>query len=807
MRLIDPWQNIAVRLLKDEQLQFLDNKIHILFVLVGKVTVKTAEKYFTLQKNDFFILPKFTSHTIDFNRSPDTKVFELKLNYFFETKCDDAHEYQFFGNSADQPQQTDSSLVNLINKVLQLYLFKNQGEAAVFASYFSLIYFLEKNYRKKVELKSKRIARQEIEELKIYIDNNYHEEIHLSDLAQKLWISEQYLSRLFSETTGSTLSEYVTNKRLEVVKKALSDSQAPIITIAFEAGFTNISSFNRIFKKNVGETPSQYRKNHHEILSTQTKDFPKEESFNDLKQFFESQNDSNAQVEKINFSCQTSQVFNQQYLINLGDIESLLSYSMANQIKTISEKLPFKYGRLWNVLGRSIVGKVDMCLDFSKINQALDLLIENHLIPFLELGFKGKIIHDTMTHLIKNEPFEAFRSLEEYTTIIEIFIKHCIHRYGSQEVAKWVFEVWKPDGLVLKTLEAEDLAKVPIDIGILNITQPKDYITYFSKIKNTIKKLTPRSLVGGCGISPDISQEDIKEFLLEWKKSNQPDFLSLSFYPMDLIKMDYLANQAPISPDAHYAAHKILNFKNELSIIDWEIPIFLTEFNITIRNRDLINDTAFKGAYILRSVLEVFDTCQMIGYWISSDEVMHYGDIETQEAFGGAGLISYSGIPKVGYYAFEFLGKMHGKICYSDRDILIIKDDDNKLKVLSTNYSHLNSAYYYNSEGSYKAENIYSIFQEGAIRQLKIQLPEDYIKDHKRVIVKQKRIGREAGSFIEEIVKMNAFDNLNQEEVEYLKKRCIPEQFVEIQELGERDFLTINLQPHDVIYSEVSLLD
>ncbi|MCP4156983.1 MAG: helix-turn-helix domain-containing protein [bacterium] len=95
---------------------------------------------------------------------------------------------------------------------------------------------------------------------KLYRDDN----LSLKDLAKKLHVSVHFLSQLINEQIGSSFYEMVNNYRIEEVKLRLSDpaqADTPIIDIAYDAGFSTKSSFNRYFKKLVAITPSQFRKN------------------------------------------------------------------------------------------------------------------------------------------------------------------------------------------------------------------------------------------------------------------------------------------------------------------------------------------------------------------------------------------------------------------------------------------------------------------------------------------------------------------------------------------------------------------
>lgn len=98
--------------------------------------------------------------------------------------------------------------------------------------------------------------------VKRYIRENYKEDISLSSAAEKANISAVYLSRLFKKEEGINFLDYLNQYRLDEAKKLLKDVQYNILDVAEEAGFKDTRYFSKIFKRNVGITPSEYRRRH-----------------------------------------------------------------------------------------------------------------------------------------------------------------------------------------------------------------------------------------------------------------------------------------------------------------------------------------------------------------------------------------------------------------------------------------------------------------------------------------------------------------------------------------------------------------
>ncbi|MDO9464061.1 MAG: AraC family transcriptional regulator [bacterium] len=94
-----------------------------------------------------------------------------------------------------------------------------------------------------------------------YIDKNYRNPLHLATLSRHVFRSSYHLSHIFKDVTGFNFKEYLINKRIMKAKNLLeSESDIKVISVAEDVGFSNLSTFNRDFKRLTGINPSEYRK-------------------------------------------------------------------------------------------------------------------------------------------------------------------------------------------------------------------------------------------------------------------------------------------------------------------------------------------------------------------------------------------------------------------------------------------------------------------------------------------------------------------------------------------------------------------
>lgn len=91
------------------------------------------------------------------------------------------------------------------------------------------------------------------------IHNSYTENIKVEKIAEKLNINRSYLSATFKENTGMAIKEYLTNYRIEKSCGMLHNKHIPISDISNAVGFDDPFYFSRVFKKQMGCSPSEYR--------------------------------------------------------------------------------------------------------------------------------------------------------------------------------------------------------------------------------------------------------------------------------------------------------------------------------------------------------------------------------------------------------------------------------------------------------------------------------------------------------------------------------------------------------------------
>ena len=119
-----------------------------------------------------------------------------------------------------------------------------------------LFRLLNRDFSAKELLRSNKIMQDALR----YIDDNYTCDISLEELAAKCLVSKYYLSHLFSKSTGKSIGKYILDKRMYMAKYMLSSTDVSVEQISLQCGFSDSAYFCRLFKKELGCTPTQFRK-------------------------------------------------------------------------------------------------------------------------------------------------------------------------------------------------------------------------------------------------------------------------------------------------------------------------------------------------------------------------------------------------------------------------------------------------------------------------------------------------------------------------------------------------------------------
>jgi two-component system response regulator YesN len=115
---------------------------------------------------------------------------------------------------------------------------------------------LIENFEKKKETKEQK----PITEARKYIQEHYLEPLKLEDVSKHIGFNATYFSSVFKKETGKNFLDYVTELRMNKAKQLLCSGEMSVNDVAEAVGYQDLKYFSRLFKKNAGISPSDYKK-------------------------------------------------------------------------------------------------------------------------------------------------------------------------------------------------------------------------------------------------------------------------------------------------------------------------------------------------------------------------------------------------------------------------------------------------------------------------------------------------------------------------------------------------------------------
>ena len=241
------------------------------YIMDGEGVYRLGDRECRISHGDLFIIGSNQIHCIT---QVGTKTPITLLNVQFEPRMiwsprsgRIGEEYlELFNGKCEKLDSSSEYYLSIADKMLKIRdeaYEKKTGYKIMIKSYLDEIFAqLMRNYGESLLGK----PRTSIDRLMCmdravtYINEHLGESMSLEEIARVSGLSRTYFSTVFTELNGLRPWDYITIKRIEKSKQILVESDIPIIDVAFKCGYENISNFNRMFRKIVGKSPSEYRK-------------------------------------------------------------------------------------------------------------------------------------------------------------------------------------------------------------------------------------------------------------------------------------------------------------------------------------------------------------------------------------------------------------------------------------------------------------------------------------------------------------------------------------------------------------------
>lgn len=298
----------------------------------------------------------------------------------------------------------------------------------------------------------------------------------------------------------------------------------------------------------------------------------------------------------------------------------------------------FEYAKiaLDNTIEYNEIGK----FNYFKNERVFDFLLENN--------FKLHIVLD----------YRKIRLNHNFYAYLDKLLSHFANRYSITNVQNWRFELFYDS-------DFED------EKALL-------YFEEYKKISAIIHKYNIRKDLMGPGIFLSYEGDNLQRYLEAMKLSEVSyDTLTLSVYPYLYGKVDEEIMLHRISNNQYmnnqYALAKSIIKKYGVEFEN----IYFTEWKESLMQNDIINDSCYKGALIVKNILSCFDEINVLCY-SSPLDIMLDSKSSNSVVSGLAGLLTRQGIKKPAFYAYYFLNKIGKYLLKKEEHFLITASETKK---------------------------------------------------------------------------------------------------------------------------------
>ncbi|MBC1429291.1 helix-turn-helix domain-containing protein [Listeria seeligeri] len=638
----------------------------VVFAISGQINIKIAEENFELQEGDILVLDRNTFYTIEGDKENlliNLTISDTFFAHYYEEYFQ--HSFKFFSRESDPGRERIVGTLRksvselLITSTTRTRANKLEAQTALFQILLLLTRFLKKQIPSSTrkEVNDKRISRMIRE-----VEERFDETLSLREFAQKEFLSEAYLSRYFKKTTGLGFLQYLTEVRLKHALQNIIHSTESITDIALKNGFSSQKHFSEVFKAHFSVTPSEYRTKHHSDFSKVEQETTVQTSSNieqikptsdilikltSLYQEMEPRTDLNEapfEEKSITVTDKSPRTLEKNmHILTIGELKEALKEDVQRQIITTRDELGVNYIGVRYLFGGSTFlpeaetdELVPTSSPYAKADLALTFLKQHNLQLFIRLEYQD----------ISRDEQGVFDRLDH-------FLRHSIQMFGREFVSKWHFMFFEPK---YTSANKTDLKRL------------------YLKVQQTIKSIFPAIQVGNFvpfSLSKNAVPAQHTWFL---DIADQIDFISFNANQNEAV--DFSNEDIKsflISED--YCLAKTLKLKAFLKHHHINKPMMLINWNTLTGNTRHTNGTFFRGALVLKTMLDLAPEVNALGFWINTE--LHEGEgSQLNISLDGLEMFHFFNGKRPAFYAVKFFKRLKGIVVAEGEDYIITKHAD-----------------------------------------------------------------------------------------------------------------------------------
>lgn len=243
-------------------------EMELIILQEGCLNVTYEGVPYVLTEGDVWIVPPFGSHSIEYGPEGCVRlVILLELNIMGTwTKLEEEELHlqnqleERFLFSSGWDAITIGQVTGVIEAMYNEYVQRQDAWQLAIKTKLNELILLILRHIPKCEKQPINTHVVKLKNILEYIAVHYHEEISLEACAAVAGFNPTYLSRYFKQHMEITYQEYIKRLRIDRAKLLLKTELSPVTEIAYQSGFQDIKTFNKLFKRECGMSPSDYRK-------------------------------------------------------------------------------------------------------------------------------------------------------------------------------------------------------------------------------------------------------------------------------------------------------------------------------------------------------------------------------------------------------------------------------------------------------------------------------------------------------------------------------------------------------------------
>ena len=599
------------------------------------------------------------------------------------------------------------------------------------------------------------------------IYQNLSGDVSLQAIADSLFMSPSTVSRIFYKEAGIHLKDFIRRHRLEAVADELTENDKSILRIATDNGFSSPSTLNREFRNYFGVTPSQYRKEKRELPNRQIPG-PESNQESIRRALRQDMRKSKLSQETLTIDADihagSPMKKWQNHVLNVGSVYALTSAIMQAQVLQLAEELSPIYIRLWNIFDLRLLMQAEGRpeLNFARLDEVLDFCTDHQLRLFLDLSPRRNLARASEQSVIYDrEENIIFESERLWLEALNDLLQHLRDRYGPKTVSRWVFEF------------SFFLNESPYYIDPHYSSSRVWELGY-----SAIRRIVPGARIAGPGM---IGTEDT-EFLNMLLDS----YLLPDRYPDIFTAMAFPYNSPLSNGDHRVSARQTFQRTSDPDSITRQIDImlqvlknhsfsgkiYITDWGYSVANRNYLQDSCFRAAYSIHTILAEYEKVSAMGIFYASDLLNIFSD-NAAILSGSGGILSRNGIHKPVYYAFEMMMHLGRSRIYQDSHVLITSDGSRDLRILCHNLQMPASQYYFSEENSLRPADVDTLFRDREELQVSISIRVD--PEITNWQVHHVTLNSEAGSVLSKWKNYGFETDLSRVDIDYIRQTAIPD--------------------------------